>query len=138
MNWLSLIGLFIKYGPVLEQLWNAVTSNEDYVTKVESLLPQVAQYAVQIAQEFFPNAAPAVQKIAGTALTFNTQLVKYAQQACNLLLTPSPNLAVDGMYGPHTHAAVKTLQQQLGLTADGVFGKLTQAAVAKALPGLSL
>jgi peptidoglycan hydrolase-like protein with peptidoglycan-binding domain len=32
---------------------------------------------------------------------------------------------VDGRYGPHTEAAVKTLQQRAGIASDGVVGPQT-------------
>ncbi len=141
MNWFALLPLILQYGPstvaAIEQIWATATTNGDFVTKLEQELPQVASLANTIAKAFFPNAAPAVAQIAVTALTVNKKLVAYAQQACNLVLSPTPPLVVDGIYGPKTAAAVKQLQGQLGLTADGIFGKLSQAAVAKLnLPGL--
>ncbi len=137
MNWLAIIPLYLKYGSVVQWIWNAATSNQDFLTKVEQLLPAVAGVANQIATEFFPTAAPAVAKFTSTALMFNTELVKYAQQACNLVLKDVTPLEVDGMYGPLTKEAVTKLQMQLGLTADGIFGKITEAAVKKLnLPGL--
>ena len=138
MNWLSIIPLYLKYGSVVQWIWNAATSNQDFITKVEQLLPAVANVANQIATEFFPDAAPLVAKITTTALTFNTALVEYAQRACNALLKDDPPLEVDGMYGPLTKEAVTKLQTQLGLTADGIFGKITEAAVKKLnLPALA-
>ena len=40
-------------------------------------------------------------------------------------------LAVDGIFGPLTQAAVLAFQRQAGLTPDGIVGPLTQAALAK-------
>jgi peptidoglycan hydrolase-like protein with peptidoglycan-binding domain len=36
---------------------------------------------------------------------------------------------IDGSFGPHTEAAVKSFQQGEGLTADGIVGALTWAAL---------
>jgi hypothetical protein len=126
MNWLALIALAEKYGPIISGLWNLATSNADYVAKIEAALPQVAKYAVEIATEFFPGSAPGAQVIAGTVLTLNSDFVRYVQQACNSLV--GSGLEVDGMYGPKTAAAVKVLQAKIGVAVDGLYGKLTDAA----------
>jgi len=46
---------------------------------------------------------------------------------------PSPNLAVDGAFGPLTRAAVVVFQQRAGLVADGIVGRNTHAALAQGL-----
>ena len=51
--------------------------------------------------------------------------VKRLQRA--LRRTPDPMLAVDGMFGPQTEAAVKEFQQGDGLTVDGICGPATWA-----------
>jgi peptidoglycan hydrolase-like protein with peptidoglycan-binding domain len=132
MNWLALIALAEKYGPVVGALWNLATSNEDYLTKIEAALPQVVKYAVDIATQFFPGAAPQAQVIAGSVLTLNSDFVRYVQRVCNVLV--SAGLDVDGMYGPLTGAAVKKLQAKIGITVDGIYGKLTDAKVITLLP----
>lgn len=147
INWFALVPLLIQYGPQIQQaaqsIWATATSNEDFMVKFEKALPQAAAVANQVAKVFFPNSAPAVGQVAATVLTWNKQFVTYVQKACNLaaekgLITLAAPLAVDGIYGPATHAAVKQLQEHLGLNPDGIFGKLTQAAVAKLnLPGLT-
>jgi peptidoglycan hydrolase-like protein with peptidoglycan-binding domain len=137
MNYLSLVALFLKYGPIVTGLWNTASSNTDFISKIEAALPQLASVAEQFAAQFFPSLAPTVQKLASTALVLNTDLVKFAQTACNAIL--KSGLEVDGMYGPKTQAAVVALQTQLKLAPDGVFGKLTEAAVvALNIPGLVL
>jgi murein L,D-transpeptidase YcbB/YkuD len=132
MNWLALIALAEKYGPVIGSLWNLATSNEDYLTKIEAALPQVVKYAVDIATQFFPGAAPQAQVIAGSVLTLNSDFVRYVQKVCNALA--GSGLEVDGMYGPKTGAAVKLLQAKIGVTVDGIYGKLTDAAAIARLP----
>jgi hypothetical protein len=54
------------------------------------------------------------------------------QQSLNAL-GANPPLAVDGSAGPHTTAAIKSFQQQAGITADGVVGPQTTAALQHAL-----
>lgn len=53
--------------------------------------------------------------------------VRRAQRA--LRRTPDPSLAVDGVFGPATEAAVKEFQQGAGLAVDGIVGPLTWAAL---------
>jgi peptidoglycan hydrolase-like protein with peptidoglycan-binding domain len=43
--------------------------------------------------------------------------------------TPDLGIAVDGVFGPGTEAAVKDFQQGSGLTADGIVGPQTWAAL---------
>lgn len=139
MNWFALLPLILQYGPQIateiEALWAGATSNQDFVTKIENAIPGLAAVANEIARIFFPNQAPAVAKVAATALLYNKTLVLYAQKACNLVM--NSGLVEDGLYGPKTAAAVKALQAHLGLNADGIFGKITESAVKKlGLPGL--
>lgn len=56
------------------------------------------------------------------------------QQALNQL-GATPPLAVDGVAGPKTIAAVKSFQSQAGITVDGVVGPETTAALERALGG---
>lgn len=57
--------------------------------------------------------------------------VRDLQRALNRLL--DKNLAVDGIFGPLTQAAVEDLQERLGLTVDGVVGSETRRALNNAL-----
>ena len=54
-------------------------------------------------------------------------VVKRLQRA--LRRTPDLGLAVDGVFGPQTEAALKEFQLGTGLTADGVAGPATWAAL---------
>jgi peptidoglycan hydrolase-like protein with peptidoglycan-binding domain len=47
--------------------------------------------------------------------------------------TPSPNLEVDGIYGPATQEAVEAAQKKLGIPVDGWAGEITQGAIQAAL-----
>lgn len=61
--------------------------------------------------------------------------VKTLQEDLNIVL--GLHLAVDGIFGPQTQAAVKSFQLQHGLTVDGIYGPQTAAAMAKALAALN-
>jgi peptidoglycan hydrolase-like protein with peptidoglycan-binding domain len=46
-----------------------------------------------------------------------------------LLRARGRNLAVDGIFGPDTNAAVRAFQQQKGLAVDGIVGPVTWSAL---------
>lgn len=51
--------------------------------------------------------------------------VRKLQQLLNSRVAPYPNLAVDGIFGPLTRAAVETFQRRQKITSDGVVGPQT-------------
>jgi len=60
--------------------------------------------------------------------------VRTLQTELNRQLFPRPNLAVDGIFGPLTRAAVVAFQRQAGLSPDGIVGPLTRAALGMPAP----
>lgn len=56
-------------------------------------------------------------------------LVRDLQSVINLVQRPVPALAVDGIFGPKTYAAVIAFQGRSGLKADGLVGPLTSRAL---------
>ena len=147
MNPATLLTLLTNYGPTLltvlgwmptiQGIVQEAASNDDITTKIKAILPNAASAMEAIGGQLFPKAAPALH-IAAVALTyFDPNTVKWVQGGCNALLSPSPNLTVDGIAGPKTQAAVVALQQKYGLKADGVPGQVTQALIAALLTKLS-
>ena len=61
--------------------------------------------------------------------------VSSVQAKLNALLSPSPNLVTDGVFGMKTSQAVKLFQQRKGMSADGVVGPKTAAALGLPSPG---
>lgn len=61
--------------------------------------------------------------------------VASVQAKLNVLLSPSPNLVTDGVFGMKTSQAVKLFQQRKGMSADGVVGPKTAAALGLPSPG---
>ena len=59
----------------------------------------------------------------------NGELVQALQRTLNARAKPSPNLSVDGDFGPGTEAAVKKFQAAQGLEATGVVGPETFKAL---------
>lgn len=67
---------------------------------------------------------------------FDSNPRKWLQKALNDVLTPSPNLVVDGKIGPKTIAAVEQFQKDNGLTVDGIPGLITQLVLTQVLTRL--
>ncbi len=76
--------------------------------------------------------------ISAIAAAYNPDYVMWIQGSLNRLVTPTPNLDVDGLPGPLTRAAIEQFQRQLGLPADGWVYELTQAAIQTALYALDV
>jgi shikimate 5-dehydrogenase len=101
-------------------------------TAVPHIIPQLAS----IGTALFPKVAPEKQVVAAASATFDPNVTKWLQAALNKLLTPSPNIVVDGVYGPKTREAVEAAQKKLGITVDGWAGEITQGAIQMALSKL--
>jgi D-alanyl-D-alanine carboxypeptidase (penicillin-binding protein 5/6) len=62
-------------------------------------------------------------------------LVQDLQRTLNKRLSPSPNLTVDGEYGPATQRVVQRLQKETGLRESGEVDSATWAALGPLVPG---
>ena len=136
MDPLSIIQLAIQYGPLVKNIVDVAMSNDDIVAKITGLSKPLASLLEGIGAKFFPQASPTLHIVGGVIAAFDPSTTKWLQGSLNVLVNPSPNLVVDGVYGPKTRAAVSALQAQLGLTVDGLAGQITQAAIAAALAKL--
>ena len=133
MDWLLVAQYAIQYGPLLKTAIDEAMSNDDLVTKVRKIAGPFAPLLEQIGGMWFPNAKPELHIAAVVMSSFDPNVTVWVQTSMNSLVTPSPNLKVDGIYGPLTRAAVSAYQAQLGLPADGWAGRLTQAAIDMAM-----
>jgi peptidoglycan hydrolase-like protein with peptidoglycan-binding domain len=108
------------------------------VTKqsLQTTVPQVIPQLTEIGAALFPKVAPEMQVVAAATATFDPNVTKWLQIALNKLVTPGPNLTVDGVYGPRTREAVEAAQKKLGITVDGWAGEITQGAIQTALSKL--
>lgn len=142
MNFLEIAKL-ITYLPavyeVVSKLIAGAKSNEDIITKIGSLAPDVAAFVKFMGETLFPQVKPELQQAAAAIAIFGRDFVKGAQMTLNivspLLGLPAPNLVVDGISGPKTRAATMAAQKALAergwtdLLADGFFGFKTRDAI---------
>lgn len=133
MDPLTIIQLVMKWGPLVKSIVDEATSNDDIVAKIKQLASPIAGLLEQVGSQMFPKAASTLHIVGGIVAGFDPNVTKWLQSALNVLVSPSPNLVVDGIYGPLTKAAVEQVQAKLGLTVDGLAGQVTQAAIAAAL-----
>lgn len=61
----------------------------------------------------------------------SAEYVRWVQSGLNFIM--SVGLAVDGLYGPKTKAAVQSYQSGAGLTADGIVGPITEEVLSRHL-----
>jgi len=127
---LTLISTSVQVaGQVKELLDKGSVTQQSLETAVPQIVPQLASLGASL----FPKVAPELQAVAAASATFDPNVTKWLQGSLNKLLTPSPNLEVDGVYGPKTQEAVEAAQKQLGIPVDGWAGEVTQGAIMAAL-----
>lgn len=137
MDPLSLMQLAFQFGTTIKAIIDAATSNDDIVTKITNVSKPLATVLEGIGGQMFPQAKPQLKVAAAAMAAFDPNVTKWLQGSLNVLVSPSPNLVVDGIYGPKTKAAVTQLQTDLGLAVDGWAGQVTQAAITAALTRLN-
>ncbi len=133
MDVLSIIQLAAGLAPTVKSILDAATGNDSIVAKIKEISTPLAGILETVGESLFPKAAPALRVAAGAMAAFDPDVTKWLQGSLNALIVPSPNLVVDGLYGPKTRAAVEQLQAANGLRVDGWAGSITQAAIAAAL-----
>lgn len=92
--------------------------------------PALLQALESIGEQSFPLVAPELRAVAAIVSSYDPNYNKWLQNSLNALVVPSPNLVVDGVWGPKTTAAVTALQKQFGLAIiDGFAGDKTSAVI---------
>lgn len=128
MDILTILGLVMRYGPIIGRIMGAAGSNADVVTKIDQLAPDVKTVLKDIGEKFFPKATPEAQ-IVGAAVAINPNSVIGLQTLLNEKL--GAGLIVDGIMGKATRDAISKFQAANGLVVDGVAGKNTQTALSQ-------
>jgi peptidoglycan hydrolase-like protein with peptidoglycan-binding domain len=131
MDWLRIVQLAIQYGPLVKGAIDTAFSNDDLITKIKNIAGPIVPLLEQIGKQLFPKAADILHLVGGAVAAFDPNVTRWLQGALNNLIEPSltPQLVVDGIYGPLTRAAVETFQKQMGLIVDGLAGTITRAAI---------
>lgn len=132
----------LQYLPLLLQVLNASSSIKDTIatggsvdTVISKLIPQALPLLQAIGQQFFPKVAVQLSHVAAVDVIFDNDGTKWVQNGLNAL-GASPQLTVDGDYGPATRSAVSAYQTKNGLKVDGWAGPKTSASIAVALTKL--
>lgn len=129
MDWISLIPTIIQAAAAIKNIIDAANTNEDIVTQIKATVPSVVSILENISGTLFPSVKPQLKIAAGAMAAFDPNITKWLQGSLNVLLDPSPNLDVDGIYGKKTMVAVEAVQKKLGLVVDGWAGSITRSAV---------
>ncbi len=117
-------------GPIASAIETGVSVNS-----VGSLIqnPTVLNIFQTLGSQLFPKAAPAIALAGSLIASYSPNYVKWLQGTLNAYLKPATPLVVDGLYGPHTIAAVEAAQEKLGIKVDGMAGDITMAALSAIL-----
>lgn len=98
--------------------------------------PSAPAPAAPVTAPAAPATAPAAPEAAAPSLVLNsTEKLRWGSRGGNVsdlqsgLNQNGARLAVDGIFGPRTHAAVKDYQRANGLQVDGVVGPETRGAL---------
>lgn len=126
----SLFPLILQALKLEPQIVTALRTGGSIVDVLQQFGPAVLDIVKQVGSSFFPNLAPDHQVQAAALKMYDTDTVKFIQDAINKLGIATPALVVDGNYGELTKAAVLAFQTKDGvMPADGWAGPVTQAAL---------
>lgn len=126
----------IGVGQTLRQLIQQAMSGASLDAMARSILSSgVIETLEKTAETLFPNVAPELKLAAAVVAGYDHDGTKWLQQSMRTIL--GIDLAVDGIYGPATTAAVEEFQQQtLGLKVDGFAYRVTRPLIEAALAKL--
>ena len=96
--------------PTVKGIFDVATSNESVVAKIKNVSMPLAGVLDEVGAFLFPKVAPELHVAAGAVAAFDPDVTKWLRGSLNALLEPSPNLVVDGLYGPMTRNAVERLR----------------------------
>ena len=107
------------------------SQNEDRSWKTDNAGNRLCASIAQVARRYFNRHSGADTEQLPTVLAQGAsgRLVEDLQRTLNDRLSPSPELSVDGDFGPMTQAAVRRFQQNRELAVSGEVGQQTWSAL---------
>ncbi len=140
MDFMKLLQLALGLAPAVKSIYDAATTNLGVVDEIKKLSGPLATMLEELGAAFFPKANPTIAIVGGVIAAFDPDTTKWLQTSINTLFKAwgwlDVPLAVDGLYGPKTRAAVEKVQTKLGLKVDGLLGKVTKPAIEEVLSHL--
>ena len=141
MNWslvVQLIAGLIGLIPQIISVWNASPQKGlEGVGRVVANTPVIGQLT-ELGSTLFPKLSPTLHAAAAALVVSHPDNTSWVQSAINILgasgyVTLVAPLAVDGIYGPKTKAAVELVQEKLGLPTTGFVADIEYNAISALL-----
>ncbi len=114
--------------PSIKASWDAAPKNsfQAVATAVQdSLPPALIAQLTEVGSQLFPKLSPELHAAAAAMLVAHPNSMAWAQSTINLLISTgyisAQPLVVDGIWGPHTKAAIMACQAKMGLPTTGIF-----------------
>lgn len=128
MNFLSLFTTLLPLALEIVQAIPSIKSAYDSAAgntlqKVQAALPaKLVNELANVGGQLFPNLSPELHAAAAALIIAHPNAVAYVQDALNIIASTGyfqlPNnqqLAVDGIYGPKTRAAIQAFETKVGI-----------------------
>ncbi len=141
MNWTTIITLIanlVSLVPSILKAWDiSPAKGVEGVTRVVENTPIAADLA-NLGAALFPKLSPTLHAAAAALVIAHPNNTSWVQSALNVLastgyITLTTRLAVDGVYGPKTKAAVELVQAKLQFAVNGFVGDVEYNAIAALL-----
>ncbi len=126
-TFLPLLIQLIAAFPAIKTAWDAAPKNSlgAVANAVQTALPPaLVNQLAEAGAVLFPKLSPEFHAAAAALLIAHPNSIAWAQSTLNLLASTGyvsfQKLNVDGIYGPHTAAAIKACQTKMGLPVTGI------------------
>ncbi len=140
-TFLPLLIQLIAAVPTIKAAWDAAPKNsfQAVAEAVHTSLPKaLVDQLAEAGSQLFPNLEPEFHAAAAALVISHPNNTSWAQSALNLLASTgyihlAHPLLVDGIYGPHTKAAIVAAQTKMGLPVTGILADAEFAMIGQLL-----